>query len=199
MDHYWHMKTRKKDGQPGFVKCLSTIVSTCKMLLLGSTTLLCYHHSTDIYSQSIFLLCVLQHELNISRLKKVAKNERLKEKDDISTPLSNVADTEAPILSCDLLQKTIPMSHVTAARKHGLKPVSEEQMVKSAPARRRIVDWAIKSKEKEDSDSNDYATDDEHQALTDSDGLEDLFMARRERCIYPILLLLLFFACCEVC
>ena len=28
MDNYRHLKTRKKDGQPGFVKFLSTIVST---------------------------------------------------------------------------------------------------------------------------------------------------------------------------
>jgi hypothetical protein len=122
-------------------------------------------------------------------LKKVQKNERLKEKDDISTPLSSVVEREAPILSCDLLQKTAAPAHVTAAKNHGLKPVTEEQMIKSAPARRRIVQWANKLKEKEDSDSNEYATDDERQALTDSEGLEDLFGARRERGSYQTMLL----------
>ncbi|HEY0750781.1 MAG TPA: hypothetical protein VGD26_06485 [Chitinophagaceae bacterium] len=122
-------------------------------------------------------------------MKKVQKNERLKEKDDISTPLSSTVEREAPILSCDLLQKTADPAHVTAAKNHGLKPVTEEQMIKSTPARRRIVEWASKTKEKEDSDSNEYATDDERQALTDSEGLEDLFRARTERGSYQIMLL----------
>ncbi len=132
------------------------------------------------------ILALSQHELNISRLKKVKKNERLKEKDDISTPLTSVVETEAPILSCDLLQKTATPAHITAAKNHGLKPVTEEQMIKYAPARRRIVEWTNKSKEKEDSDSNEYATDDERQELTDSEGLGDLFGARTERGSYQI-------------
>jgi hypothetical protein len=128
----------------------------------------------------LLLLC-LQHECNSARLKKAKKNQRLKESDNPSTPLHNVAELEAPILHCDLLKKTANSSYTAAAKKHKLQPVTEHEMVKLSPARRRIIDWNLKTREPEDSDSNEYTTDDEHQALTDSEGLEDMFAARAVR------------------
>ena len=84
-------------------------------------------------------------------------------------------------MTCDLLLKSLSPAHIEAAQKHHVKPVSEQQMIKLAPARRRIIDWKSKEKEPEDSDSNEYGTDDERQCLTDSEGFEDMFAAHVEK------------------